>query len=242
VAGRIPDIEYKKTDGDKMNMVHRGLLFDLDGVIVDTAKYHYIAWKEVAEELGIPFTLEDNERLKGVSRVRSFEIILEIGNRSLTEQEQEFYRTKKNENYLDYILKMSEDEILPGVRNFLKEAKKKGYQIALGSASKNSVIILERLKLTELFDAIIDGTKVTKAKPDPEVFLKGAEALGLAYEECIVFEDAVAGIEAAHAGGMLAVGIGSRELLPEADMNIPGFEGITIEQIEAALMESVMKR
>ncbi len=216
-------------------MSHKGLLFDLDGVIVDTAKYHYIAWKEIAEELGINFTEEDNERLKGVSRVRSFEIILEIGNCTMPEEEQEFYRTKKNEVYLSYILKMEEDEILPGVRKFLIDVKKKGYRIALGSASKNSRVILDRLHLTDLFDAIVDGTKVAKAKPDPEVFLRGAKELGLEAGECIVFEDAFAGIEAAHAGNMKAVGIGSKELLPEADYHMPGFEGITIEEIEEKL-------
>lgn len=215
--------------------MHKGLLFDLDGVIVDTAKYHFIAWKEIAKELGIPFTEKDNERLKGVSRNRSFEIILEIGKQYMPEEEQELYCTRKNDIYLSYIMAMKQDEILPGVESFLKDVKQKGYRIALGSASKNSALILERLQLTDLFDALIDGTKVSKAKPDPEVFLEGAKALGLQPEECIVFEDAVAGIEAAHAGGMQAVGIGSKELLPDADMNIPGLECITIEQIEKLL-------
>lgn len=216
-------------------MKHTGLLFDLDGVIVDTAKYHYIAWKEIADELGIPFTEKDNERLKGVSRVRSFEIILEIGNQTMSPEKQEEYRTRKNEIYLDYICKMKEDEILPGVKRFLEESRNAGYKIALGSASKNSTIILERLHLMDMFDEIIDGTKVSKAKPDPEVFKKGAEALGIPYESCIVFEDAVAGIEAAHACGMQAVGVGSRKLLPEADTNIEGFDNLTIKDIEKML-------
>ncbi len=216
-------------------MKHKGLLFDLDGVIVDTAKYHYLAWKEIAGELGIDFTIEDNERLKGVSRMRSFEIILEIGGKEMTEEEKEEWCTKKNEVYLTYIRKLEENEILPGVRAFLEDVKKKGYKISLGSASKNSNLILERLRLTELFDGIIDGTKTSKAKPDPEVFVLGAKELEFDCEECIVFEDAVAGIEAAHAGGMQAVGIGSKERLPEADFNMPGFEGITIEEIEEAL-------
>lgn len=216
-------------------MGHKGLLFDLDGVIVDTAKYHYLAWKEIAKELGIDFTEEDNERLKGVSRIRSFEIILEIGGKTMTQEEIEEWCTKKNDVYLTYIKKLEEDEILPGVRTFLEDVKKKGYKISLGSASKNSNLILERLGLLDVFDEIIDGTKTTKAKPDPEVFVLGAKALGFACEDCIVFEDAVAGIEAAHSGGMQAVGIGSKERLPEADFNIPGFLGVTIEEIEEAL-------
>lgn len=215
--------------------MHKGLLFDLDGVIVDTAKYHYIAWKEVADGLGIPFTLEDNERLKGVSRDRSFEIILEIGGREMPKDEQEIYCTKKNEVYLGYVKNIKVEEILPGVKDFLKDARANGYKIALGSASKNSKIILDGLGITSLFDAIIDGTKVAKAKPDPEVFMKGAETLGLGYGECLVFEDAVAGIEAAHAAGMKAIGIGSKELLPEADYNMPGFDGMTIEMLETCI-------
>ena len=216
-------------------MKHKGLLFDLDGVIVDTAKYHYLAWKAIAEELGITFTEEDNERLKGVSRIRSFEIILEIGGRTMAPEDVEVWCTKKNEIYLDYIRKLRVDEILPGVREFLEDAKEKGYRISLGSASKNSKLILERLNLYELFDEIIDGTKTTQAKPDPEVFTLGTKALGLEPEECIVFEDAVAGIQAAHGGGMLAVGIGFKDRLPEADFVIPGFLGMTIDEIEKSL-------
>ena len=215
--------------------MHKGLLFDLDGVIVDTAKYHYLAWKKVADELGIAFDLQDNERLKGVSRVRSFEIILEIGNVKMSEEEQEYYCTKKNDIYLSYIQQMKEDEILLGVKAFLSDARMKGYKIALGSASKNSKLILKQLKLTDMFDEIIDGTKVNKAKPDPEVFQKGADSLGLAYENCIVFEDARAGIEAAHTGGMKAVGIGTKDVLPEADCNITGFNNLNIQDIEAML-------
>ena len=209
----------------------KGLLFDLDGVIVDTAKYHYLAWKEIAEELGIEFTKKDNELLKGVSRVRSFEIILEVGHKTMEKAQQEFYCEKKNNVYLEYIKKLTADEILPGVSKFLTDAREKGYKIALGSASKNAPLILNNLGLTPLFDALIDGTKVSKAKPDPEVFALGAKELGLANEECIVFEDAAAGIEAAHNAGMYGVGIGTPEALPEADMHMPGFDGVTIEQI-----------
>ena len=212
-------------------MKYKGLLFDLDGVIVDTAKYHYMAWKQIADELGIKFTEEDNERLKGVSRVRSFEIILEIGNVTMSEDLQEFYREKKNQIYVEYISNLGKEEILPGVREFLETSKQQGYKIALGSASKNSMIILERLGLVDLFDAIIDGTKVSKAKPDPEVFLRGAKELGLHPGECIVFEDSVAGIKAARSGGMKAVGIGKEEVLPGADYYMLGFDGVTVDRI-----------
>ena len=214
----------------------RGLLFDLDGVIVDTAKYHYIAWKEITKELGINFTLDDNERLKGVSRLRSFEIILEIGGITMDPQTHEEYCEKKNKIYLSYINKMGEDEILPGVKEFIIDAKEKGYKIALGSASKNSITILKRLNLMEYFDAIVDGTKVSKAKPNPEVFINGARELGLEFHECLVFEDSVAGIDAAHNCGIKAVGVGPKELLPKSDINIDGFEGISIKILEKELV------
>ncbi|MGB4661502.1 MAG: beta-phosphoglucomutase [Mobilitalea sp.] len=217
----------------------KGLLFDLDGVIVDTAKYHYLAWKELADELGITFTLEDNERLKGVSRDRSFEIILEIGNVEMELEKRKELCEKKNNLYLTYINKMTEEEILPGVNTFLQDAKQKGFLIGLGSASKNSMLILEKLKLVQIFDVIVDGMKVSKAKPDPEVFTLGASLLKLDNQECLVFEDATAGIEAAHKGGMKAVGIGSKELLPEAEINIKGFADVTITDILEAIEKAV---
>ncbi len=209
----------------------KGLLFDLDGVIVDTAKYHYIAWKSLANSLGIDFTEKDNELLKGVSRMDSLEIILEMGRVIMDDNEKERCCTEKNELYLSYINKVQEDEILPGVKEFLRDARERGYKIALGSASKNSTLILERLNLKDYFDAIIDGTVVSKAKPDPEVFLKGAEALGLEAHSCIVFEDAMAGIEAAHCAGMKSVGIGTKELLPKASIVIEGVKDINIEEL-----------
>lgn len=209
----------------------KGLLFDLDGVIVDTAKYHYLAWKELALELGIPFNEKDNERLKGVSRMKSLEIILEIGNKELPEEEKEKYCTKKNKVYLEYIYKLREEEVLPGVTKFLGDARIKGYKLALGSASKNAGLILSKLNLAEAFDAVIDGTKVEKAKPDPEVFLLGAKELGVSKEACLVFEDAKAGVDAAHNGGMKAIGIGTKENLPNADICISGLENISIEEL-----------
>lgn len=208
-----------------------GFIFDLDGVIVDTAKYHYLAWKKLAEELDIPFTIEDNERLKGVSRMRSFEIILEIGQQTMSDEEKEFYCQKKNDIYLEYIYKLEKNEVLPGVRNFLETARTEHIPTALGSASKNAALILDRLDLTDLLDVIIDGTLVSAAKPDPEVFLKGAEALSLSPENCIVFEDSTAGIEAAHHGGMKAIGVGLCDNLPEADQWITGFDNLNPQDI-----------
>lgn len=210
----------------------KACLFDLDGVIVDTAKYHYLAWKRLANELGFEFTEKDNERLKGVSRVRSLEILLEIGGIEVSEGEKAKMAERKNAWYVEYISKFDKSEILDGVEDFLLELKNKGIKIALGSASKNSMIILNNLELIPLFDAIVDGNKVSKAKPDPEVFLLGAKELGVNPEECLVFEDAEAGIEAAKAAGMKAIGIGASEILLKADKVIPNFKGITAEIVD----------
>lgn len=200
----------------------KGALFDLDGVIVDTARYHYLAWKRLAEELGFEFTEEHNERLKGVSRMRSLEILLEVGGINSSEEEKLAMAERKNSWYVEYIEKMDKTEILRGAREYLQKLKSQGVKIALGSASKNAPMILENLGITGLFDAIIDGNKVSKAKPDPEVFLLGAKELGLAAADCIVYEDAEAGIEAARRAGMGTVGIGRRDILKEADMVVNG--------------------
>lgn len=210
-------------------------IFDLDGVVVDTAKYHYIAWKSLANELGFDFTTEDNERLKGVSRMRSLEILLEIGGMQFPENEMIEMATRKNDLYVSYIEKMTADEILPGVTKFLNELKAVGIKIALGSASKNAPLILERIFLTNIFDAVIDGNSVTEAKPNPEVFLKGAKALNTKPENCVVFEDALAGVEAAKNAGMACVGIGSAENLGIADIVVPGFEGLSLDWLNRRL-------
>ena len=214
-------------------------IFDLDGVICDTAKYHYLAWKELADEMQIPFTLKDNERLKGVSRMASLEIILSLGKQEvLSDEEKEALATRKNGRYVEMISQMEKDEILPGVKEFLGELRERGIKIALGSASKNTGIIMERLGLRESFDYIVDGTMIVNTKPDPEVFVKSMEYYGLQPEECIVFEDAAAGIEAGHRGGMRCVGIGIKEDLPEADFLIPGFAGVSFDTILEALGEA----
>lgn len=206
-------------------------LFDLDGVVVDTAKYHFIAWKALAKELGFEFSIEDNERLKGVSRMQSLEILLEIGGKQFSEPEKLEMAGKKNTLYVSFIEKMTPEEILPGVKNFLQELKNAGIKIALGSASKNAPMILEHIQLTEMFDAIVDGNSITEAKPNPEVFLKGAEKLKVLPENCVVFEDAIAGIEAAQNAGMFSIGIGEQETLGFADLVIPGFDGFTLEKL-----------
>jgi beta-phosphoglucomutase len=209
----------------------KGCIFDLDGVIVDTARYHFIAWKELANELGFEFTEKDNERLKGVSRMRSLDILLEIGGLDFPQEKKEELAKKKNDIYRSYILKMTPDEILPGALEFIKEVKENDILTAVGSASKNAMTILDRLQLTSWFDAIIDGTKVSKAKPDPEVFLKGAEALNLHPIDCVVIEDAKAGVEAALRGGMKCVGIGSPENLGRAHLVVSGLHDMNLQKL-----------
>lgn len=209
----------------------KGFLFDLDGVIVDTAKYHFLAWKRLADELNIPFTLEDNELLKGVSRMASLDIVLGLANRQISEEEKIALATRKNEWYVDYILKMKADEILPGALDFIMDARDKSIGIALGSASKNAQTILDRLEISAYFDAIVSGNEVSKAKPDPEVFLKGAQLLMVPAEDCVVFEDAQAGIEAAINAKMKCVGIGSQSLLNRADIVVKGLHDISVEQV-----------
>lgn len=195
-------------------------IFDLDGVLVDTAKYHYLAWKQLAAQLGFEFTLEQNEALKGVSRMRSLEILLADGGLSgkFTDAEKEKLAAEKNDIYVRYIRELKQEELFPGVVETFRAMKAAGVKIALGSASKNASMILDRLQITPYFDAIIDGTKVTKAKPDPEVFLLAAQELGIAPCDCVVFEDSQAGIEAAKSADMLAVGVGTQAQLPKADL------------------------
>jgi beta-phosphoglucomutase len=210
-----------------------GCLFDLDGVLVDTAVYHYQAWKALANSLGFDFTEEQNEHLKGVNRMRSLDMILEWGNVSKTDEEKAELAKVKNEQYVSMISKMTEAEVLPGTLPLLEQLKAAGIKIALGSASKNSGLILERTNLAHLFDAIVDGNHVTASKPDPEVFLKGADALGLEPANCLVFEDAQAGVQAAVNGGMKVVGIGQQNNLQGANVVIKDLSGINVQEIIA---------
>jgi beta-phosphoglucomutase len=196
-----------------------GVIFDLDGVIVDTAKYHFLAWKNLADDLGFEFTETHNELLKGVSRVRSLEILLEIGNIELSETKKQEILISKNQDYLGYINKMGSDEILPGAETLLDNLDNLGIKYVLGSASKNATLILNQVGLLNRFEGIVDGNSVSKAKPDPEVFLIGAQKLNLSPENCVVFEDAIAGIEAANKANMISVGIGDKDTLNKADFN-----------------------
>jgi beta-phosphoglucomutase len=204
-------------------MTKKAFIFDLDGVIVDTAKYHYLAWKKIATELGIEFTHEHNELLKGVSRVRSLDIILSLGEVEASQAQKDQWLIQKNEEYLSYLVDMDQSEILPGVMKVLEFLKANHQPIALGSASKNARPILEKTGILSYFDAIVDGNDVSNAKPDPEVFLQAAKKLGISNENSIVFEDSVAGIQAANSASMTSIGIGEASILNEAKYNFQDF-------------------
>lgn len=206
----------------------QGFLFDLDGVIVDTAKFHFVAWRRLANELGIDFNEEQNEQLKGVSRKESLLKIAAWGGIELSEDDLSKYMALKNEWYLELIETLTPADILPGADTFIKDAKAQGIGIALGSASKNAVPILKRIEMIDLFDEIVDGNHVSKSKPNPEVFLKGAEALGCKNEQCIVFEDSTAGVEAANTANMKSIGIGTEDVLIEADIVVPDLTHIPL--------------
>ena len=213
-------------------MTNKAFIFDLDGVIVDTAKFHYLAWKELANELGFEFTEEQNEDLKGVSRVASLEILLNIGKIKLSNERKEKLLKEKNEQYLGYIEKMGQDEILPGIKKILRYLKENEIPFSLGSASKNARLILRILGLYDLFDAIVDGNDVSSAKPDPEVFLIAAEKLNKDPHDCIVIEDAQAGIQAANNACMISVGIGNKKVLNEASFVLNNTGELTIDFVK----------
>ncbi|MFZ9732806.1 MAG: beta-phosphoglucomutase [Schleiferiaceae bacterium] len=206
----------------------RGFLFDLDGVLVDTAQYHFLAWQRMASELGIHFGEAENEQLKGVSRAESLNRILAWGGQTMPETEKQRWMTLKNEWYLELVRGMPANDYLPGAHEFLVASRAAGIKVALGSASKNAPLILERLGWMPLFDALVDGNVVTASKPDPEVFLEGARRLGLQPEECVVFEDSEAGVEAARRGGMKVVGIGQGL---DADLLVTGLDRLTPDQV-----------
>ncbi len=208
-------------------------MFDLDGVIVDTAVFHFKAWKKLSNVLGFDIDEEFNETLKGISRMDSLNEILKKGNLEISLEEKLKYAEIKNSWYLELVNQMTEKDILPGVKEFLEGSRNAGIKIALGSASKNATLILGKIGIFSFFDAIIDGNHVSKSKPDPEVFLKGAEALKVNAKNCIVFEDAFAGVQAAKAAHMKAVGIGDNQVLTNADFVIKGlFEMKPIEILE----------
>ena len=213
----------------------KGFLFDLDGVIVDTAVFHFKAWRKMANKLGFDIDEAFNETLKGISRRDSIDRILAYGGITLSEEEIERLAKEKNEDYLTMVDTMTKENILPGVQELIAQIKEQNYKMALGSASKNAPRILDRIGLIHEFDAIVDGNSVNKSKPDPEVFIKGADALGLKNEECVVVEDAYAGVEAAIAAGMKSIGIGEQENLPNANIVIHSFENKKIEDLLADL-------
>ena len=217
-------------------MNQKTFIFDLDGVIVDTAKYHFLAWQNLAKQIGVNFTHQDNEQLKGVSRVQSLELILGWGNKTATNEEKERWLHQKNKEYLTFIEKMDASEILPDVARVLQFLKSNNQNVVLGSASKNARPILEKVNIMHYFNAIVDGNDVSKAKPDPEVFLVGAAKVNAINKDCIVFEDAVAGIQAANSAQMTSIGIGEQNILNEATYCFTDFTQISnaflLEQIK----------
>jgi beta-phosphoglucomutase len=217
-------------------MNKKAFIFDLDGVIVDTAKYHFLAWQKIANALDINFTLEHNELLKGVSRVRSLDIILELGKVEASQEDKNKWLIQKNQEYLTYLVDMDQSELLPGVLSMLQYLKEKNQPIALGSASKNARPILEKTGIRHYFDAIVDGNDVTNAKPDPEVFLIAAKLLEVSPENAIVFEDSVAGVQAANIGNMTSIGIGEASTLHEAKYIFKDFT-----EIETSFIASLIK-
>ncbi|MGB5943773.1 MAG: beta-phosphoglucomutase [Leeuwenhoekiella sp.] len=214
----------------------KGIIFDLDGVIVDTAGLHYLAWKDLANALGFDFTKEQNEQFKGVSRVRCLEILLEIGDIDASQEQIDKWLVSKNEQYLTYISGMTETDILPGVNKVLDYCDANDVPMVVGSASKNAKPILKKVNLLHRFKGVVDGNAVTKAKPDPEVFIIAAEFLGLPPKDCVVFEDAIAGIEAAQNANMASVGIGEKNVLTEADYV---FRDLT--EISTSFLDNLLK-
>lgn len=219
-------------------MTKKAFIFDLDGVIVDTAKYHFQAWKKLANSIGVDFTEHQNEQLKGVSRVKSLEKILTWGNKNVSEDEFMELMAIKNNDYLNYINKMDESEILPDVTRILNQLSQEKQGIALGSASKNARVILEKVNLIQEFQVIVDGNNVTKAKPNPEVFLKAAQQLSIEPKQAIVFEDSVAGVKAANIAGMVSIGIGDQTVLHEADYVFKDFTEISADFISELIKEN----
>lgn len=186
----------------------KAIIFDLDGVIVTTDEQHYLAWKALSDKLDIPFDREVNNRFRGVSRMACMDILAQVGKRSFTETEKIEYATWKNELYRGLLAEMSEKDLSAEVKDTLDALRERGYKLAIGSSSKNAKFILERIGLGNYFDAVSDGTNITRSKPDPEVFLKAAEMLSIAPEDCLVVEDALSGVEAAHRAGMKAATVG----------------------------------
>ena len=218
-----------------MTTHYEAFIFDLDGVIVDTAKYHFLSWRTLAGMLGFEIPDSLNEDLKGLGRMESLDMVLKFSPVEVADDEKTQLAAKKNDIYLDNISHISPGDTLPGVIPFLTKARELGIKIALGSGSRNAGAIIQRLEIQGLFDAICDGNDITMSKPDPEIFDCACKALGVSPANAIVFEDATSGIQAAQSCGTATVGVGSRENLPDADYVIPGFVNVTVESILEAV-------
>ncbi|MER2179921.1 MAG: beta-phosphoglucomutase [Carnobacterium inhibens] len=211
----------------------KGFIFDLDGVLTDTAEYHYLAWKKLADRLGIQLDRKMNEQLKGISRMDSLDRILAIGNQMdrYTLEEKEKLADEKNEDYKELILKVTPNDLLPGIANLLADLRAKDIRLALASASKNGPVIMERLGIADMFDTVVDPATLAKGKPDPEIFIKGAQQLKLKPIECVGVEDAQAGIESINAAGIFSVGVGTKEMMKEADYAVTSTKELKLEEI-----------
>lgn len=209
----------------------KGFIFDLDGVITDTAEYHYRAWKQLADEEGLPFTREDNEQLRGVSRRESLRRLLK--GRDIPEATAQEWMTRKNDYYLGYLTQLSPDDALPGARAFLEAAREAGIKTGLGSASRNAQMVIDNLQMLDLFDVLGDGNSVVNTKPAPDLFVWVAGGFGVPASQCVVFEDAEAGVEAALAAGMHCVGIGPAERVGKANLVCAGLHDVTVAQVLA---------
>ncbi|MFC4320537.1 beta-phosphoglucomutase [Litchfieldia salsa] len=211
----------------------KAFIFDLDGVITDSAEYHFLAWKALSDELNIPFTREFNEELKGISRMDSLEKILVNGQMSgaYSEKEKVQLATRKNAHYCTLIEQITPQDILPGIKELLIDLKEHGYKIGVASVSKNAFTVLSALQLNDMFDHIVDAKKIVNSKPDPEIFLRAAEYLSVSPEDCIGIEDAAAGIESIKSAGMYAVGVGSKDILKNADIVVESTNELTLSMI-----------
>ncbi|EEI23401.1 beta-phosphoglucomutase [Lentilactobacillus hilgardii] len=212
----------------------KGFVFDLDGVITDTSVFHSQAWHQVADKVGAPWSKELEDGLKGISRMDSLEMILKAGNLSdqYTEDQKIALATEKNTNYLKLVDQMTPDNILPGIKDFLDDIQSHGYLLSLASASKNAPKVLEKLQLTTYFPKIVDPKTLSKGKPDPEIYLKGAELINLKPEQCIGVEDAGAGVESINAAGETSIGIGDKQILKDADINFEDTGEMTLTNIQ----------